>query len=190
MCMQEGLRNEKTYDLNKLEEVYEGLRSKYVMWEPIKKFIQGAKTLGVQNRFPMFCAVQVERVQGEHAKTFGIKDSQILRNLWILLSSIISRLWNAYEQSQKVDRTMNILQTFREITMERNHVKIFNKINEYVPKLLEVEKVGIFFVDTANTNIIYSITSWEAGSDGIPYITQVAKYPWNIGLTGKAITSK
>ena len=72
---------------------------------------------------------------------------------------------------------MNILQTFKEITMERNHVKIFNKIHEHVPRLLEVEKIGVFFVDTGNSNIIYSITSWEAGADGIPFITQIAKYP-------------
>lgn len=160
------------------------------MWEPIKKFMQGPKTLGVQNKYPMYCAVQIERVQSESTRTYGIKDTQILRNLCLIMSANIARIWNSFEQTQRVERTMNILQTFREITMERNHVKIFNKIHEYVPKLLEVDKVGVFFVDTSDNNIIYSITSWEAGGDGIPYITQIAKYPWNIGLTGKAITSK
>jgi len=85
---------------------------------------------------------------------------------------------------------MDILKTFREIAMERNHVKIYNKILEYVPKLLNVEKAGVFFVDTADPGLIYSIMSYETGKDGIPFIKDIAKYPCNVGLTGKAIITK
>lgn len=85
---------------------------------------------------------------------------------------------------------MEILRTFREITMERNHVKITNKIFEYVPKLLDVEKVGVFLVDTADENVMYTITDYGTDEKGIPFITQVAKYPSNVGLTGRAIQSR
>lgn len=85
---------------------------------------------------------------------------------------------------------MEILKTFREITMERNHVKIHNKIQKYVPDLLSVEKVGVFMVDTGNKDYIYTITEYETDDKGIPFITQTAKYPSNIGLTGQAIESQ
>ena len=85
---------------------------------------------------------------------------------------------------------MEIMKTLKEITMERNHVKISNKILHYIPKLLNVERVGAFFVDTANKNNIYNITGWDVGEHEIPYITNIAKYPSSIGLTGRAITTK
>lgn len=54
--------------------------------------MQGPKTLGVQNKYPMYCAVQIERVQSESTRTYGIKDTQILRNLCLIMSANIARI--------------------------------------------------------------------------------------------------
>jgi len=56
---------------------------------------------------------------------------------------------------------MSLLKTFREITMERNHVDIYNKILEFVPKLMNVEKAGLFMTDPENTNSMYNIANWK-----------------------------
>lgn len=68
--------------------------------------------------------------------------------------------------------------------MERNHVNIYNKIIEFVPKIMNVEKAGLFMTDPADRKSMYNISTWAKDSSGVPYITQVARYPSNVGLTG------
>jgi predicted phage tail protein len=85
---------------------------------------------------------------------------------------------------------MNLMRTFREITTERNHVNIANKVIEHIPKLMNVAKAGIFLIDMAETKTMYNISSWDVDKTGTPFIKQVSKYPSNIGLTGLSMMNK
>lgn len=178
--------------ITSFEQVFKGVKNKFEICLPIKKIIQGPKTFGAQNKFPMHCIVQVERIKTfDHTpKHFSIVEGHILENMTHVLSSAVTRIHYCFAQNKRVNRAMDMLKTFREITMERNHAKIFNKIMEYVPSLLNVEKVGAFFVDTGNSDYMYTITDSKISSDGIPYITEIAKYPTELGLTGKAMITK
>ena len=175
---------------NTFEESYKGIRHKLQLCASIKKVFQGPKTIGIQNKYPMYCIVQVERKRNENRRHFTILEQQILENINNLMTSTITRIQYSYMQNKRVTRVMDMMRTFREITMERNHVKIYNKILNYVPSLLNVEKVGVFFVDPGDQSLIYTITDYETSSEGIPYITEIAKYPASLGLTGKAISTK
>ena len=138
----------------------------------------------------IYCIIQVDRERKESSRHFGIKETQILENLCCVMSACLAKICNSYDQAVKGERVMNLLKTFREITMERNHVSIMNKVYDYVPRLFDVEKSGVFFIDAADQNLMYTITEWEKSEEGVPFITQVAKYPANVGLTGRAIQTK
>ena len=85
---------------------------------------------------------------------------------------------------------MELLKTFREITMERNIVNVYNKILEHVPRLMNVGKAGLFLIDPGNPKIMYNIANWDQDDQGIAFIKQVAKYPSNVGLTGSWLVDK
>ena len=119
------------------------------------------KSLGILSKYPMFAVVQVERIRKEGMTKFGIRETQILETLCLTMSSWIHKIWVAQQWEKKEERVMSLLKTFREITMERNHVDIYNKILEFVPKLMNVEKAGLFMTDPENTNSMYNIANWK-----------------------------
>ncbi|CAI2383062.1 unnamed protein product [Moneuplotes crassus] len=180
--------NFRNFYCGTFEEAFIGQKGKNYMISPIKDF-SATKKHGHLSKYPMYAIVQVERTKKNSPK-FEIKENQILDSLCLMMSSCIQRVQNTQDCNRKEERVMHLLKTFRQIAMERNHVNIYNKIIEYVPKIMNVEKAGLFMTDPADKKSMYNISTWEKDSSGVPYITQVARYPSNVGLTGICMMNK
>jgi hypothetical protein len=83
---------------------------------------------------------------------------------------------------------MGILETFQDITHEKDFSRIFTAVRDFMPKVFGAKTAGFFFIDQSDPNLMYTITS--VGKDeesGATYIQNVAKYPVGFGFTGKCI---
>lgn len=95
-----------------------------------------------------------------------------------------------YSESS-ISRSIGILETFKEITHERNFARIFIAVRNFIPKVFRANDAGIFFSDQSDPKLMYTITSIGKDDDsGVTYIKSVVKYPIGIGYTGKCIQMK
>lgn len=91
-----------------------------------------------------------------------------------------------YYAERSVNRSLGILETFQEITHEKNLARIFIAVTDFMPKVFQATKAGFYFIDQLDSKLMYTITSVGTDEDsGAMYIKSVAKYPVGIGYTGK-----
>ena len=72
------------------------------------------------------------------------------------------------------------------ITSSRNHVEIYNKLKNEIPKQFGCEALGALFTDISDPATIYTFMNQDI-KDKTPYATHINRFPTTIGLTGKAI---
>ena len=84
-----------------------------------------------------------------------------------------------------LQRSILILDSFKEIMKERNHVLVFNRIRDNLPRVLGFHKAAVFFVDPNDRDTIYTITNQAVDPNGYPFVKETAKYPRHLGVTGR-----
>jgi hypothetical protein len=77
-----------------------------------------------------------------------------------------------------------MIESFSEITSEKNHGVLFNKIIELCPMIAGFEKAGVLFKEPGKG--IYSLET-ACGLDGKVYVKDTVHYT-NIGLSGTWFT--
>ena len=59
-----------------------------------------------------------------------------------------------------------------------------------MPKLFWTSNWGVFFIDHKNPRVMYTVESVSKDRDGIEYVTNIFKYPVDLGFTGKSLKLK
>jgi hypothetical protein len=91
-----------------------------------------------------------------------------------------------YYSERSLTRSIGILETFQEITHEKNYANIFVAVRDFMPAVFRAQKAGFFFMDMSDPKLMYTITSvGEDKNVNVKYIKSVAKYPVGFGYTGK-----
>ena len=117
---------------------------------------------------------------------FSLKDKYYLKIYSAFIAQKIKSIVTSYYAERSLTRSMGILETFQEITHEKNFARIYVAVRDFMPKVFRANTAGFFFLDQSDPKLMYTITS--VGKDeesGVTYIQSVAKYPVGFGYTGK-----
>jgi hypothetical protein len=174
-----------------MDEAYYGKMRKGSMWYTVfKPHRMKYSTSGKENS--MFAIIQWDKLRTAFKEPgfFSSNDHFLLK----LICQFISQcFWNLIQKAQAEsvwERSLGILQMFRNTSQEWNLANIYCTIKEYVPQIYRANKAWIFFIDHTDPNLMYTIN--EVGTDerGINFIKSVVKFPSNLGYTGQAFKTK
>lgn len=74
----------------------------------------------------------------------------------------------------------------KQLLSERNHAVLYNNMQQVFPKLFDYEDCGILFLED-KTNQLYQINVQDTTQRLDD--SNMIRYPFNIGLTGKSASS-
>lgn len=138
--------------------------------------------------------IQWERQTEEKEKAtnaFNLRERYYLKIYSTFVAQKLRSMVTEYYSQRSLTRSIGILETFQEITHEKNYANIFVAVRDFMPAVFRAQKAGFFFMDQLDPKLMYTITS--VGEDkelNIKYIKSVAKYPVGFGYTGKWIELK
>ena len=101
------------------------------------------------------------------------------------LTAEMQRITKDYQSEHALRRSILILDSFKEIMKERNHVLIFNHIRDSIPLIFGFRWSAVFFVDQHDKDTLYTITHQDIDPDGYPFVKETVKYPRHLGVTGR-----
>ncbi|CAI2380703.1 unnamed protein product [Moneuplotes crassus] len=137
----------------------------------------------------VFCIIMCERYQDEKLSLkgpFGLRDSNILKLICKYLSQKILALLTKFEAKNTLQRSLGILDTFKNLTHETNLATIFQHITTSIPKVFNCDSCGLFFVGK-DVKCIYTAEFVGNEGDGHDYFRNILKYPIGLGFTGQSI---